>query len=129
MPPLSHKAIEGYRLHLFASDQRMELYLSSTHCLFSCVQTRRSGMSQRWYRSPNMPVGRNFTATAVVCLQTLICFVRFYLLFLSYTLCAQRFSNAYTTRFLGVRFATGQADSCPHCDDKSGLPKYSLWFS
>jgi len=48
---------------------------------------------------------------------------------LSYTLCTQRFSHAYTTRFLGVRFAKTQADSCPHCDDKSGLPKYSLWFS
>ena len=75
-------------------DQRMELSLSSAHCLFSCVQTRRSGIFQKRYRSPDMPVGRNFTATAVVCLQTLIRFVRFLTCCFCHTLCAP---NAFRT--------------------------------
>ena len=75
-------------------DQRMELSLSSAHCLFSCVQTRRSGIFQKRYRSPDMPVGRNFTATAVVCLQMLIRFVRFLTCCFCHTLCAP---NAFRT--------------------------------
>ena len=47
-----------------------------------------------WHRSPNMPVGRNFTATAVVCLQTLIRFVRFLTCCFCHTLCAP---NAFRT--------------------------------
>jgi len=78
----------------------MELYLSSTYCLFSCVQTRRSGMSQRWHRSPYMPVGRNFTATAVVCLQTLIRFVRFLLaVFVIHFVRPTLFERLYHTLF------------------------------